>query len=113
APALAGESRHQLEIAPRRCIDLHHRMGRDAARRLEMRRPPLLRQGYIVDEGAASGEFGPAESAKAIEGADAIIILKPAAPGGALEARVGERRQRRLPLGEELEQVWAGQHALR
>ena len=84
-----------------------------AVKGVEMRRPPLLRQGYVVDESAASGELSAAESAEAIEGADAIIILKPAAPGFALEARVGERRQRRLPFAEEFEQVWAGQHALR
>ncbi len=77
-----------------------------------MRRPPLLGQSDIVDEGAGRGELGAAEIAEAVERANPVEIFEAAAGGIALEPGIRQRRQGRLPLGEEFEERRAGQHAL-
>ncbi len=77
-----------------------------------MRRPPLLGQRDVIDQRAGGRELGAAETAKPVERADAVEFLQAAACGLALEAGIGQRRQRRLPFGEQLEQRRAGQQPL-
>ena len=77
-----------------------------------MRCLPLLRQPDVIDQRAGGGKLGAAEIAKPVERLDAIKFLQPATRAVAVETRVGQRRQRRLPLGEQLEQCRPGQHAL-
>ncbi len=79
----------------------------------EMRRPSLLGQPDVIDEGAGGGELGPAEAAKPVERADPVEFLQTAARGLALEAGIGQRRQGRLPFGQQLEECRAGQQPLR
>src|SRR6516162_3944327 len=101
--ALAGQCRNQLEVPPRRRIDLHDRARYHPPWRLEMWRAIQLGQPDIVDEGSGRSHFRAAEIAKPVEGADTIEILKAVARALALEACTGERCQSRLPLGKELE----------
>ncbi len=111
--ALAGEGRHEFEIAPRRRIDLHDRCRHDLPGRFEMRRPSLLGQPDVIHEGAGSGELGAAKTAEPVERADPVEFLQAAARRLALEAGIGQRRQGRLPFGQHLEQRRAGQQPLR
>src|SRR5579875_3049734 len=112
ALALPGERRHEFEIAPRRGVDLHDRTRHDAARRLEIGRRILLGQGEIVDQRPGGGQFGAPEGPEAVEGADLIEAFEAAAPGLAVKAGVGQRRQRPLPLAPQLAQGRPRQQAL-
>ncbi len=113
ALALAREGCRQFEIAPGRGVDLHDRGGHDLPRRLQVRRPALLGQPDVINEGAGGGELGAAKTAEPVERADPVEFLQTAARRLALEAGIGERRQGRLPFGEQLEQRRAGQQPLR
>src|SRR5260221_13301217 len=62
---------------------------------------------------AGGGELGAAEAAETVERCDAVERGEALLAAVAVEARIGERRQRALPLGEEIEELGALQHALR
>ncbi len=112
AAALAREARRQFEIAPGRRVDLHDRPRRHPPRRFEMRRPALLGEADIIDERAGRGDFRPPEIAEAVERLDPIEGFEAPARPVAIEPGIGERRQGRLPKGEQLEPRRAGQQAL-
>ncbi len=109
AATLAGEGRGQLQIAPGGGVDLHDRLRRDLLRRRQIRGASLLGQRDVVHKRASGGDLGPAKAAEPVERLDAVETLEPAARGLAVEARVGERGQRRFPIGEDLEQRRPGQ----
>ncbi len=81
--ALAGQGPGQLEIAPRRRVDAHMRLGRRAGRRRESGELAFLRQLQISDERAGGRQFGARELTEAVERRDAVARFQ-----GAL-ARVG------------------------
>ena len=116
AAAFARQGRHQFEVAPGGGVDLHDRIGRDQLRRGEMRRAAmgarLLGQRDIIDERAGRRDFGPAETAEPVERLDAVKAFEPAARRLAVEARVGERGQGRLPIAKQFEQGRARQEPL-
>ena len=87
--ALAGEGRHQLEVAPCRRVDLHDRARHDAPWRVEMCRSSLLGQADIVDQRAAGGDLRAAEIAEPVECLDPVELLQPTPSRVALETRVG------------------------
>jgi hypothetical protein len=105
ALALAREAAQQLEVAAGGGVDLEHRALRQAARGGEARQLAGLGQLHIVDERAGSGELRAREGAEAVERLHAVERFEPAAAVLAVEARGRQRRQRRLPLAEQLEQL--------
>ena len=78
-----------------------------------MRRPALLGQADVVNERAGGGELGAAKTAEPVERAHRVKFLQTTARSLALESWVRQRRQNRLPFGEQLEELGARQHALR
>ena len=83
-----------------------------AARGGEARQLAGLGQLDIVDERAGGGELRAGEGAEAFERLDAVERLEPAAAVLAVEARRGQRRQRRLPVAEQLEMLRLLQQAI-
>ena len=84
----------QFQIPPRRRVDQHHAVGLDPARPIEARQQPLLGQLEIADERTGGGEFRPAERAEALQRRDLERRAQPPLGGDAVEARVGQRRDR-------------------
>ena len=112
ALALAGQAAQQLEVAAGGGVDLHDRALGDAARGGEARQLAGLGQLDIVDQRAGGREFGAGEGAEAVERLHAVERLEPAAAVLAVEAGRGQRRQRRLPVAEQLEMLRLLQQAI-
>ncbi len=100
AAAFAGQGLGQLQIAPGRRVDLHHRAAGQLAGRRDARQLALLRQFHVVDQGAAGGQLGPAEGAEGLQRAYPEQGFQPLAPVLAVEAGGGQRRQAIAPVGE-------------
>ena len=113
AAPFARQAHGQFEVAPRRRVDLHHRLGQHSLRRREIGCPARLGQRDIIDERPGRGDLGPAEIAEPVERSDPVEAFEPPPCRLAVEARVGERGQRRLPFGEQFEQRRPGQEPLR
>ena len=73
------EPAHQLEIAPRRRIDLHRAVGALAPRRRQRRPLAGLRELDIVEQRAAGRDLGAREGAEAVEHRDVERRLQPLA----------------------------------
>src|SRR5690349_6090921 len=79
---------------------------------MEVRRGPQLGQRDIIDERTGRGDLGPREAAEALQCLDAVKALEPATRRLAVEARIGERGQRRLPIAENVTESGAREEAL-
>src|SRR5256885_4507568 len=86
AAPLARERLGELEIAPRRGVDLHGGTGGDAQRWREARKFPLLGQRRVIHQGARGGELRALEGAETFEGRDAEGALETLAAALAVEA---------------------------
>ena len=113
AAPLARKCRRELEVAPRRRIDLEHRPRPHLLQRLEARQLALLGELDVIEERPRGGELGAAEAAEAVERLDAIIGLEPAPAAVAVEARGGLRRGARTPVGKRCRERLPRQEAVR
>ena len=107
------EAFHQLEITPRRRVDLHRAVGALAARRHQRRALAGLGQFHIVEQRPAGRDFGARKGTEALKCSDVEGLEQPLAGIVAVEPRRRQRRQNGVPFLQHCLERFARQQAVR